>query len=89
MSNSKILTSIAEVVKAFGGTTGMAEWAGIGLPAVSNWIAKGQIPPGWHFRLDKEAQRRGYTIDPCVFDDRLPAPQRLPNRKPGGLRAVG
>ena len=66
-----MLTTIADVVKAFGGTSGMAEWAGIGASAVSNWIDRDQIPPGWHFRIYRDAAALGFGIDPSVFDDRL------------------
>jgi hypothetical protein len=71
MRQSVKLTSIAHVVKAFGGTDGMAEWAGIGPSAVSNWIARDHIPPGWHLRMYREAAARGFEIDESVFDDRL------------------
>ncbi|MBA2126698.1 hypothetical protein DLM45_10790 [Hyphomicrobium methylovorum] len=71
MAKLEKLTTIPDVVRAFGGPSGMAEWAGIGAPAVCNWIDRGHIPPGWHFRLDREAKERGFEIDQCVFDDRL------------------
>jgi len=71
MTKLEKLTTISDVVRAFGGPSGMAGWAGIGAPAVCNWIEREQIPPGWHFRLDREARQRGFEIDPSVFDDRL------------------
>lgn len=80
MSEIVKLTSIADVVKAFGGTSGMAEWAGIGASAVSNWIDRDQIPPGWHFRMYRDAQSRGYEIDPAVFDDRLRPRPKTPTK---------
>jgi len=71
MSKLEKLTTVADVVRAFGGPSGMAEWAGIGAPAVCNWVDRGFIPPGWHFRLDREARAMGYEIDQSVFDERL------------------
>lgn len=49
----------------------MADWAGIGAPAVCNWVERGFIPPGWHWRLDRDAREKGYEIDQGVFDERL------------------
>lgn len=69
------LNSITDVVKAFGGTEGMAAWAGIGASAVSNWISRDLIPPGWHLRMIRDAAVRGYEIDEAVFDDRLRSSQ--------------
>lgn len=64
----RILNTITEVVDAFGGTKALAMWTGTGESAISNWIARGEIPPGWHYRLHMEALDRGFEIDPCVFD---------------------
>jgi hypothetical protein len=64
-----------EVVEAFGGTYKLAEWAGISPPGVSNWLADGEFPRGWHYRLHMEAIRRGFEIDPALFGER---PDRLP-----------
>ena len=71
MTKLEKLMTISDVVRAFGGPSGMAEWAGIGAPAVCNWVEREHIPPGWHFRLDREARQRGFEIDHSVFDDRL------------------
>jgi hypothetical protein len=61
------LASVAAVVRAFGGTKAMAQFAGVGMPAVSKWISQGWIPPGWHWRFDCEARRLGFAIDPVVY----------------------
>lgn len=63
--------TIQDVVEAFGGTRSLANWTGMGESAISNWIARGEIPPGWHYRLHMEAISRGFEIDPCVFDTSL------------------
>lgn len=72
------LATIAEVVSAFGGTKALADWAGVGESAISNWLARGEIPPGWHYRLHIEAGARGFEIDNRLFD----AP-RKPRRRDG------
>ena len=64
----RIKRTIADVVDAFGGTKALATWTGTGESAISNWIARGEIPPGWHYRLHMEAIGRGFEIDPSVFD---------------------
>jgi len=71
MTNLIRLKSVGDVVRAWGGTAAMADWAGVGQPAISNWIAKNYIPPGWHYRIYREAVARGYDIEEAVFDDRL------------------
>lgn len=64
-----VLRSVQEVVDAFGGTKATAEWAGHGESAVSNWIARGFIPPGWHFRMQDELSARGFVISRSVFGE--------------------
>jgi hypothetical protein len=61
------LTTVAQVVEALGGTKAAAEWADVGQSAISNWIAKEFIPPGWHYRLDQHLSVEGYQLDPVVF----------------------
>lgn len=61
------ISSIDDLVTAFGGPTELGEWLGVGASAVSNWQARGNIPTGWHLRLYLEAQRRGMPIDLTVF----------------------
>jgi hypothetical protein len=59
--------SVEEMVAAFGGTKAMADWADVGMSAVSNWIASKAIPRGYHLRLYLEAQRRGILVHPDLF----------------------
>lgn len=61
------LRTVGDVVEALGGTKAAAEWADVGPSAVSNWIAKAFIPPGWHYRINTELGARGLEIDPAVF----------------------
>lgn len=67
MRKHRKITSIEALVKAFGGTRELADWAGVGMSAISNWVDRGQIPPGWHYRLHLAAQSRGFEIEPYVF----------------------
>lgn len=64
------LNTIPEIVAAFGGTLKLASWCGIVKSNVSDWIADDQIPTGWHYRLDREARRRGFLINPELLGDR-------------------
>lgn len=74
MHNSKdmVVRSVDALVAAFGGTKAMADWADVGMSAVSNWIAQGSIPRGYHLRLYLEAQRRGILIDPALWGFDVP-----------------
>ena len=67
MSKMRILRTANDVVAAFGGTKAAAEWAGVGESAVSNWIARGFIPPGWHFRMHEHFEARQYRLESTVF----------------------
>ncbi len=80
------INTVANVVELFGGTASMADWAGVTPPAVSNWIARGYIAPGWHFEMEREAQKRGYTICTTVFGD---APEYVPRRRKGRVPRLG
>ena len=63
----KVVRSVGDVVAAFGGTKATADWADVGMSAVSNWLASGSIPRGYHLRLYLELQRRGLLVDPGLF----------------------
>ncbi len=67
MKKTKPLKSVAAVVRAFGGRKAMAEFCGVRVTAVYNWMDAEDFPSGWHYRLHVEAERRGYHIDPLVF----------------------
>ncbi len=59
------ISTIRDLIDALNGPTAVAEWAGVEHPsAISNWEARGNIPPGYHMRLALEARRRGLTISP-------------------------
>lgn len=76
-----ILRTVPDVVRAFGGSAEVAKWAGHGQSAISNWIARGFIPPGWHYRMSKWAAERGYEISPAVFGEDDKEQKRNGDRK--------
>ncbi len=59
------ITTIEELVDALGGPSAVADWLGISQPAVSNWITRNYIAPGWHGRLIVECLRLGLRVDWC------------------------
>lgn len=73
-----MLRTVSDVVQAFGGPAETAKWAGHGPSAICNWVARGFIPPGWHYRMSKWAAEHGYEISPAVFgeDDAKPVRKR-------------
>jgi hypothetical protein len=67
----KTLRSVRDIVDALGGTKEAAKWAGLGMSAISNWLAADEIPTGWHYRVDVELKARGYRVDPRLFGARV------------------
>ena len=67
------LTTAESVVKALGGTKETAIWTGLGMPAVSNWIARGSLPPEWYRAITDELDRKGIDVDPNLFRQEEPA----------------
>ena len=64
---SQIITSVDQLVDAWGGTNKFAEWADVGPSAVSNWKAQGYVPEGYHLRLFLDARARGLEVGPSLF----------------------
>jgi hypothetical protein len=71
----KLLQTVDQVLDALGGhkrtadnNKAIAAWLGIGTSAVCNWRERGSIPPGYHLRFYRAAERRGMEISlPVVF----------------------
>lgn len=61
------ITSIDELLDELGGNSSVGRWLGITPEAVANWRARGNIPPGWHWKLATAVMKRGKTIAPAVF----------------------
>lgn len=75
----KKLKSVQDVVNAFGGAKATAKWGGVSESAVLNWIARGFIPPAWHFRLQHHFKPRSFELCGSVFNQTL---KSVPHRKP-------
>lgn len=61
--NGQRISSIRELVGAFGGTGKLAEFLKVVPSAVSNWLAQKEIPRGYHLDIYLECERRGWKID--------------------------
>lgn len=59
--------TVRELVEVLGGTSAVARWLGIQPSAVSMWIERDHIPPGWHLRLFLECTSRGLVVDLALF----------------------
>lgn len=64
---AKRYMTVRATIRALGGTSQVAKWAGVSMPAVSNWIAEGFIPPGYHMQFHLAVEHRGDCIHPSVF----------------------
>lgn len=87
---NRTLHSIEDIVSAFGGPPKLAEWAGVGVTAVHNWLARGEIPPCWHMPLILECARRKQLISPEAFGiegDDAKLYTRIFRQAPASLRA--
>ncbi len=65
----RTLTSVADIVAAFGGNAGLAMAYGLGLSSnrVSNWLRTGRVPAGRWRRLDSLLRRKGLVADLDLF----------------------
>lgn len=61
------MTTIDDLIDAFGGPTALGELLGIGQPAVSKWSSSQAIPSGWHLRLERMCKARGWTVADAVW----------------------
>ncbi len=68
-----MLTTVDEVIETIGGATAVAGIAGVGLPAVSNWRARGKFPSNMFLVVSKVLQENGKTVDPALFGFREPS----------------
>ena len=60
--------TVTEFIKAFGGPGPLARFCGVGLSAVSNWKKAGQLPARLHYKLAREAERRGIEGATPLFE---------------------
>lgn len=71
MHSDKIISDFEGLISMLGGTERgrimrAARWAGLEPNSICMWRERG-IPPGYHYRLDREARKRGYEIHPSLF----------------------
>lgn len=62
-----MITTIDELIDAFGGPTALAALLRIKQPAVSKWSMNNEIPRGWHHPLSRMAEARGLTVHDSVW----------------------
>ncbi len=68
------ISTVDQLVDAFGGTGRFADWCDVGPSTVSNWKALGYVPSGYHLRIYLEAMARGLELSPRLFGfDEWPA----------------
>jgi hypothetical protein len=61
------ITTANEAIDKLGGTGAVAAMVGISAQAVSNWRAKGNIPPEYYLLLSAALVATGASVDPQVF----------------------
>ena len=70
-----LLTSVESVIDAIGPATA-AELAGVGPSAVSNWKARGKIPPELFLLFAAELGKTDTEADPSLFGLKQPVEAR-------------
>lgn len=65
--NDSTISTVDDLVDAFGGTGEFAQWLDVGPSTVSNWRALGYVPNGYHLKVFLEAIERGHVLAPSVF----------------------
>ena len=68
MKRNGTIRNIHDLVTAFGGSGKFAEWLGVTGSYVSNMLARGYLPGGFHMRVYVELRRRSLTVSPELFD---------------------
>jgi hypothetical protein len=68
MKRNGSIRNIHDLVTAFGGSGKFADWLGVTGSYVSNMLARGYLPGGFHMRVYVELKRRGLTVSPELFD---------------------
>lgn len=68
MSEKLIIGSIDDLVAAMGGTGEAAKWAGTTDSCVSNWLARGYLPSGYHLRALLWMHSHGHKAKASLFD---------------------
>lgn len=81
--NGQTISSVRDLVAAYGGTGKFAEFLHVVPSAVSNMLAQNEIPRGYHLEIYLDSERRGWKVDKAkVFGLEDPAKgSRKPNPK--------
>jgi hypothetical protein len=80
------ISTVRELVDAFGGTGRFAHFLNIVPSAVSNMLRDEEIPRGYHLEIYLECQRRRLSLDKYALfgleaDDDKPGRKRNPRRR--------
>lgn len=62
-----MLTTVDAVIETLGGTSAVADLAGVRLSAVSNWKARGRIPSEKFLKLSTALLAKGVQAAPELF----------------------
>lgn len=68
MTKKLTVTTVDEFVSALGGTGEAARWAGTTDSCVSNWLARGYLPSGYHLRALLWLHAHGHKATASLFD---------------------
>lgn len=68
MKRNGQIRNIHDLVDAFGGSGKFADWLGVTVSYVSNMLARGYLPGGFHMRVYVELRRRELSVSPELFD---------------------
>ncbi len=65
-----MLSTVDAVIGELGGTSAVSGLAGVGLSAVSNWKARGKVPPELFLIISESLAKLGKAADPALFSFR-------------------
>lgn len=68
MTDRLTIATIDDLVAAMGGTGEAAKWAGTTDSCVSNWLARGYLPSGYHLRALLWLHANGHRAAASLFD---------------------
>ena len=69
------INSVVDIAtRVFRDRMDMAAWCSVAKSNISDWIRADKVPDRWKYKMDREARRRGYLINPKLFGDK-PTPE--------------
>ena len=72
--------TVDDLVEAFGGNVALADIAGVGSTAVSNWRKAGRIPPRLYLRLAAAGRALEIEVPGALFEEVQDARRTQPER---------